>query len=99
MRYRKARPVGSHLGAGLALGVCIAIIPWPVSAYVGPGAGLSALGALLALLAAIVVAIFGFFWYPIKRLLNKRRAPEGQLDPDENPDPARPREGRHGDDA
>ena len=98
MRKRKARPAGSLLGAGLALSVCIATIPWPVSAYVGPGAGLSALGALLALLAAVVVAIFGFFWYPIKRMLNKRRPAEGQLEPDPNPDPARPREEPRGDD-
>ena len=49
------------------------LLPLPVVAYVGPGAGLSALGSLLALLAAIVVAIAGFIWYPIKRLLGRRR--------------------------
>jgi hypothetical protein len=54
--------------------VTILVVPLPVAAYVGPGAGLSALGSLLALLAAVVVAIFGFLWYPIKRLLRKRRA-------------------------
>lgn len=37
-------------------------------AYIGPGAGLSAIGAFLALVAAVVVAIFGFVWYPVKRL-------------------------------
>jgi hypothetical protein len=41
-------------------------------AYIGPGAGLSAIGSLLALLAAIFLAIFGFVWYPIKRLLKRR---------------------------
>ena len=40
-------------------------------AYIGPGTGLSAIGAVLAVLAGIAVAIFGFFWYPIKRLLGK----------------------------
>jgi hypothetical protein len=49
------------------------LLPLPVVAYVGPGAGLSALGSLLALLAAIVVAIAGFLWYPIKRLFGRRR--------------------------
>ncbi len=43
------------------------------SAYVGPGAGLSALGSLLALIGAIILAIVGFLWYPIKRLLKKNR--------------------------
>lgn len=41
-------------------------------AYVGPGAGLSAIGAFLALVAGIAIAVFGFVWYPIKRLLRKR---------------------------
>lgn len=37
-------------------------------AYIGPGAGLSAIGALLALLFAVIVALFGFVWYPIRRV-------------------------------
>ena len=40
-----------------------------VMAYVGPGAGLSAIGAFLALVAGVFVAIVGFIWYPIKRLI------------------------------
>ena len=44
-------------------------------AYIGPGAGLSAIGAFLAVVAGIIVAIFGFVWYPIKRLLRKRKKP------------------------
>lgn len=42
-------------------------------AYVGPGAGLSIIGSLLAFLAAIVIGIFGFLWFPIRRLLRKRK--------------------------
>lgn len=49
-----------------------ACFPQIVLAYVGPGTGLSAIGALLALLAALVIAIIGFFWYPLKRLLGKK---------------------------
>jgi len=46
-------------------------------AYVGPGTGLSAIGAFLALLVGVVVAIFGFLWYPLKRLLGRKsREPE-----------------------
>jgi len=41
--------------------------------YIGPGAGLSAVGAFLAVIAAVFVALFGFVWYPVKRLLRKRR--------------------------
>jgi hypothetical protein len=41
----------------------------PAFAYVGPGAGLSVIGAALAFVGAIFLAIVGFIWYPIKRLL------------------------------
>ena len=53
-----------------------------VIAYVGPGAGLSAIGAFLAILAGIVVAIVGFIWYPIKRLIRsvKRSASRERAD-------------------
>lgn len=55
--------------------VCFSLF-WPVHAhaYIGPGAGLSAIGSLLALVAAVVVAIFGFLWFPIKRLMKRWKA-------------------------
>ncbi len=40
-------------------------------AYIGPGAGLTAIGTVVAFIAAILLAIVGFIWYPIKRLLTK----------------------------
>ena len=43
-------------------------------AYVGPGAGISAVGALLGLLAALALVLFGFVWYPVKRLRRRYRA-------------------------
>ena len=43
-------------------------------AYIGPGAGLSAIGTVLALIGAILLSIVGFLWYPIKRLLKKKKA-------------------------
>ena len=42
-----------------------------IPAYIDPGTGLSVIGAVLAVGATIAVTIFGFFWYPIKRLLGK----------------------------
>ena len=44
------------------------------AAYVGPGAGLTAIGSLLALLSAVVLGIIGFLWYPVKRLMRRLRA-------------------------
>jgi len=48
-------------------------LPSSAFAYVGPGAGLSAIGAFLAVVAAVIVAIFGFIWYPIKRFLRRAK--------------------------
>jgi len=42
-------------------------------AYVGPGAGLSALGTVAAFIGACLLIIVGFVWYPIKRLLKLLR--------------------------
>lgn len=42
-------------------------------AYVGPGAGLSAIGSILAFIGTILLLIIGFFWYPIKRLIKSKK--------------------------
>lgn len=54
----------------LALGVLMVAMAWApaAEAYVGPGSGLSAIGALLAMLGAVAFAIVGLIWYPCKRL-------------------------------
>ena len=41
--------------------------------YIGPGVGLSALGALLAIIGGVAATIFGLLWYPIKRFFSKKR--------------------------
>jgi uncharacterized protein HemX len=46
----------------------------PAAAYLGPGAGLGAIGAVVALLAAVALAVVGFVWYPIKRVVAASRA-------------------------
>jgi hypothetical protein len=55
--------------------ICVLVLfrPLPACAYVGPGLGLGALGAILGILLSIFLAIFGIFWYPIKRLIKKIR--------------------------
>lgn len=45
--------------------------PEAAMAYVGPGAGLTAIGTLLALVGALCLAVVGFVWYPVKRLLRR----------------------------
>jgi O-antigen/teichoic acid export membrane protein len=43
-------------------------------AYIGPGLGLGAVGALVGTIVAIFLAIIGVIWYPLKRLLRKVRS-------------------------
>jgi hypothetical protein len=57
-----------HVLALLLFFAAIGMTPTDALAYIGPGAGISAVGALLALVAAIGLAIVGFVWYPIKRI-------------------------------
>lgn len=49
------------------------LAPCLAHAYVGPGAGLSAIGSVLALIGATLLLIVGFVWYPLKRLLKRRK--------------------------
>lgn len=46
-------------------------------AYIGPGAGISAIGTVVALLGALALIILGFVWYPLKRLRQKLKASGG----------------------
>jgi len=46
----------------------------PAHAYVGPGAGLSLLSALWAVLAAIVVAVGFVLMWPLRKMMRKRKA-------------------------
>ncbi|MDP0930301.1 hypothetical protein Q0601_24280 [Paracoccus onubensis] len=51
----------------------------PALAYVGPGAGLTAIGTMIAVIAVVILALVGFVWYPLKRLLRKKpTSEEGQ---------------------
>jgi prepilin signal peptidase PulO-like enzyme (type II secretory pathway) len=57
------------------------LLPGTASAYIGPGAGLSAIGSLLALIGAVLLAIVGFVWYPVRRLLRRGKTGKGSAPP------------------
>ncbi len=50
----------------------IPLLPITANAYVGPGAGLSLLGALWALLIAVGTAVMFVVAWPIRRLMRRR---------------------------
>jgi hypothetical protein len=54
-----------------------------LEAYVGPGPGMTVLGALWAVIAAVILALFVIIKYPFKYLLrkmrgNKKSEPKGE---------------------
>lgn len=65
MNRRRARRLRA------AAWVAVALLTWaaPARAYGGPGSIVSGIGAFLAVLGAVVAALFGFVWYPMKKLL------------------------------
>jgi hypothetical protein len=62
----KGRGVGA---LAIAFALLLVLTPAPAQAYVGPGGVISAIGAMFALLAAILASIVGFLWFPLKRLI------------------------------
>lgn len=58
---------------GILFGIAALSVTDVAQAYVGPGLGLSAIGTAFAFIGAIFLAVVGFVWYPIKRLLRRRR--------------------------
>ena len=54
--------------------VALATIPEVAFAYVGPGAGISALGALWGLILGVVTALGIVLFWPIRMMLRKRKA-------------------------
>lgn len=54
-------------GLVAAVLLCVAI-PDSAYAYGGPGSIISGIGAFLAAVAAVLAALFGFLWFPLKRL-------------------------------
>ena len=57
--------------AGLTLMITAAAEP--ALAYIGPGAGVTVIGAVLGIFATIAVVIFSLLWYPVRRLRAKRK--------------------------
>jgi len=46
-------------------------VPGVALGYEGPGSVSSGIGSFLAAAAAVLAALFGFIWFPLKRLYQK----------------------------
>lgn len=55
------------------LSASVLLIAGPALAYVGPGAGITMLGALWGVLVALVLALGAVLYLPIRTVLRKRR--------------------------
>ena len=60
-------------GITAAIALAVAFHPLAAMAYIGPGVGAGAIGAVLGVIGSIFLAIFAVVWYPIKRLLKGRK--------------------------
>jgi uncharacterized membrane protein len=60
---------------GIIACVCLALalVAQDVFAYVGPGAGITMLGALWAVILAVLMAVGGILFWPIRSILRKMR--------------------------
>lgn len=57
----------------LSILLALMMLPQPALAYIGPGVGAGAIGAVLGVIGAIFLGLFAIIWYPVKRLLKLRK--------------------------
>lgn len=53
--------------------IVLCLFNTPVFAYLGPGMGGGIIAGVLGVVGAILLAIFGILYYPIKRMLKNRK--------------------------
>ena len=53
------------------------LVPSPAFAYIGPGVAAGAIASALGVLGSIVLGIFAVIYYPIKRVLKRRKKTKG----------------------
>jgi membrane associated rhomboid family serine protease len=66
----------------LAAAVVVTLQAGAAQAYIGPGVASGALAAVVGVLGAIFLALFAVIYYPIKRLLKRRKAVSGDTGSD-----------------
>jgi hypothetical protein len=57
------------------LAILFVLSAQPAEAYIGPGAGITMLGALWGVIVAVALALGAVLFWPIRIMLRKRRKP------------------------
>ncbi|QZH75827.1 MAG: hypothetical protein JY451_04350 [Erythrobacter sp.] len=55
----------------VAAAMLLAVTATPAHAYMGAGAGLSAIGSMLSFLGVMLLMVVGFVWFPLKRAIKR----------------------------
>ncbi|WP_254430638.1 MULTISPECIES: hypothetical protein [unclassified Ruegeria] len=58
----------------MAIASLAIVFPQAAFAYIGPGLGAGALGVVLGVIGSVLLALFAILYYPVKRMLKRRRA-------------------------
>lgn len=67
-----------HMNRWQYMAACVlACCAMPAQAYVGPGAGVTLIGALIGLISAIFLALWAVLRWPVRRFLARRKAAAG----------------------
>ena len=65
---------GVTVATVLMLAVCVLTFPISAVAYVGPGAGITALGALWAVILAVIMMVGGLLIWPIRAFIRRKNS-------------------------
>jgi hypothetical protein len=63
--------------SAVAIALGLVLFATPAFAYIGPGAGITMLGALWGVIAAVVLALAAVLLWPLRMLLRRRRKGAG----------------------
>jgi hypothetical protein len=86
MRADKKNADGNTINIKALFAVFVAsfsVLSTPALAYVGPGAGITMIGALWAVIAGIVLALAGIMIWPIRAYLRRRKQATADADQDD----------------
>ena len=75
--YPKSDRLSVQNARGLLLAAIAVTVLFPAAAqaYIGPGVGAGAIAAVLGVIGSVLLAVFAVVYYPVKRMLKKKRKP------------------------